>query len=275
MMTPEADELAELRRRAYGPEADIGTDPVARRRLRELEGRLRAVVKENSRSGAPTARSPQSEPADVFLRPPAVTAVDAVLIGAPREIPAAATGAATAAQADPTASVGQQPVGGVRIQRGLIGLAAATGVLLVVGSFWLGRSTGERQPDELFSENLAEPPAEVGRVPTDDDLHYGITPDAQRWQGRVADGLEIWTAETAEGNRCLTVTFDAEDRSGGGYRVIYGMSCAHTLDPSVEIQAGALPEPDHPDFADVQMLRFVWRSDGVAMFLDPAPPEPS
>ena len=31
------DELAELRRRAYGPHADIATDPVAQARLHELE----------------------------------------------------------------------------------------------------------------------------------------------------------------------------------------------------------------------------------------------
>lgn len=53
------DELAQLRARAYGPNADIGADPVAQARLRSLEERLRSVTLP---AHAETARS-DGEPA--------------------------------------------------------------------------------------------------------------------------------------------------------------------------------------------------------------------
>lgn len=58
----DAAELAELRRRAYGPGADIADDPAARARLEELEERARP-----SSSGAPTQASAEDSVPPVAL----------------------------------------------------------------------------------------------------------------------------------------------------------------------------------------------------------------
>jgi len=60
-------ELDELRARAYGPDPDIGGDPAALARLRELEAAHRAEVE--SRADAPT-RAPTRESATATDAPP-------------------------------------------------------------------------------------------------------------------------------------------------------------------------------------------------------------
>jgi hypothetical protein len=75
-MTDDA-ELAELRRRAYGPNADIDADPIALARLDELEESIRARFRSSRLSLADPARL---SPAD--LAPPSV-AVPAPLTAAP------------------------------------------------------------------------------------------------------------------------------------------------------------------------------------------------
>lgn len=52
-----AAELRELRLRAYGPDADIESDPAALARLRELEGMRRAAPGASSPGAAPAATS--------------------------------------------------------------------------------------------------------------------------------------------------------------------------------------------------------------------------
>ena len=60
-------ELAQLRRRAYGPGADIGADPAALARLDELETRIRLRFASPERTSAgpatPDTHFPTSAPA--------------------------------------------------------------------------------------------------------------------------------------------------------------------------------------------------------------------
>ena len=76
MATQDAGELAELRRRAYGPDADIDADADARRPLQELEAELREPV------SAPAAPSEDAWPDELSSLlddpPPEVAAPSAV-----------------------------------------------------------------------------------------------------------------------------------------------------------------------------------------------------
>ncbi|MBF9336286.1 hypothetical protein G3N30_08635 [Microbacterium lacticum] len=76
MDDPNALELTALRRRAYGPDADIDADPAALARLRKLEeqDRARAAASEARAEGAAEAVAQPDEPAE---RAPALTAVAA------------------------------------------------------------------------------------------------------------------------------------------------------------------------------------------------------
>lgn len=87
MTVPDDDELRALRRRAFGPGADIHLDPAAQRRLRELEAqrapvapRLRPAVPDAPRSVAAVASpEPESEPEPYPEAAPEATAEPSVL----------------------------------------------------------------------------------------------------------------------------------------------------------------------------------------------------
>ncbi|WP_460721027.1 hypothetical protein [Microbacterium aureliae] len=68
-----SDELRALRARAYGPGADISSDPDALRRLAELEARTRAPLAETERELAPPpeqARPRRPSPSRSNRHPP-------------------------------------------------------------------------------------------------------------------------------------------------------------------------------------------------------------
>ena len=247
MATQDAGELAELRRRAYGPDADIDADADARRPLQELEAELREPV------SAPAAPSEDAWPDEL----------SSLLDDPPPEVAA------------PSAVAPSSPTPTRPRRRGVWALAGAVVIVAISGiSFWLGGSVGQPQPDRVFNENLRELPSGISRLPLDEAMveDYGIDTSDERWQGRFAGGFDIWTTTTLDGNRCLTISEESSDGSGEEFRTVWGVSCAHTWDPMVELPGDSFSSANYPEFADVQTLRFVWRSDGVALFLDPRAP---
>lgn len=82
-MHDDAAELALLRRRAFGPDADIGDDPAALARLDELETRVRARFAHSSAAELPEA---PIAAADVVLEERGLPAA-AVIVGRPADPP--------------------------------------------------------------------------------------------------------------------------------------------------------------------------------------------
>lgn len=64
----ESDELQRLRRRAYGPDADIAADAAAQARLSELEGAQRAQLSPAAEAAGVAARLPERAPAEPWWR---------------------------------------------------------------------------------------------------------------------------------------------------------------------------------------------------------------
>ena len=64
----ESDELQRLRRRAYGPDADIAGDAAAQARLSELEAAQRAQLSPAVEAAGVAARLPERAPAEPWWR---------------------------------------------------------------------------------------------------------------------------------------------------------------------------------------------------------------
>lgn len=251
MTMHDAGELAELRRRAYGPDADIDADPAARRRLRELEAETR-----RGEAIAPHP-SPPAADAEVYAPP-----------SAPPPPPAADSAERADVDRAPLASPPAARAAGSR--RILLILLATVAVLIAAGAFWAGGRDDGPQPDDVLSAGLPEAPDADETQLADAGIfdYYGVDTADIRWQGKVADAVNVWTAENDEGERCLSVTLDSEGEGEGIYRSVYHISCASTLDPIVDIPSDVFASFNISGYTDVQVLRFVSRADGVAVFVD-------
>lgn len=201
-MSPErSTELAALRRRAYGPDADIARDPAAQQRLRELEE---------------------------LARPPE-TPVD-IPDTAPETAPAPQTGAAVVADADASARPSRPSPDGEPGDAGLpdgsppvpaparagrerswwrrIPLWAVTAIVGVA----VGAAIGLTWPDD------SEPPPDLtlGVDPSGGERGAGFTENLDYWgvdAGTVVphegfDTIQVWTALGIDESRCLLLSHE-------------------------------------------------------------------
>jgi hypothetical protein len=212
----EARELALLRRRAYGPDSDIGLDPAARSRLERLEAACHAR--------APSASA--HAPADAPHPPRAVTSQASA--SAPSEPqtwrePADATGwlpeRRTAPRAAPFLRGLLAPRRRVWLAAGAVAVVAAlvwagTQVFLPRADLTLGRiPAGEAARSFAGQGYFASHSVDVAGVERYED--YG--------------SLQIWLTTSTTGERCLVV--DADDYG------IVGIGCTPPgLDPIVDVR---------------------------------------
>ena len=250
-MDDDVAELAALRRRAYGPDADIDGDPVALARLDELETRVRLDL-------APAV--PDAEPEPDTL--PAMSAPAAVIVGEP-DRPAPRFGRRTV------------PVAGI--------VAAA----VIVVALAVGRPTsapvGEAAPETTAQ---AAPAAVVDEsettlvdIPLDRSLvRYVPQPAAPkfpvegalRWAESIGPsyGWTLWLARSsANGQRCILL--DRGDRTyarcSSEERFLGGL-----LDVSVPY-GDVAPEYRPAHMTSGQSLVFRWTPEhGVSVLLDQA-----
>ncbi|AZS38377.1 hypothetical protein CVS47_03033 [Microbacterium lemovicicum] len=244
-------ELARLRRRAYGPDADIAADPVALARLDELE----------------QAARPQPEPE----RAPE-----------PDPTPAAAA-SARLSEAPVAAAVVPGPSARPRAQWHLA-LIAGVGVLavLMAASAWRG---AELEPVAAPSPTASvaarfgdaspfsgDPTARVlQEIPVDDwfgdyfDLPSGETappfpvPEAVRWSAPLGDfyGGQLWLARSSSGLPCLAVVLGDDVRA----------DCRPAQDFDrgalvVTVPYSAIPAADRPPgMTPTESLGYQWLSD--------------
>jgi hypothetical protein len=232
-------ELAALRRRAYGPDADIQRDPEALRRLHELE--------ELARPADP------GDATDVDVLVPAIPDVDGSA-----EPGDAASGPEDSGESSSTAT--GKPADRWRSRRLwavaaiclAVGLALGAGAVAIPATFATGRPDFTLQPD---------PGLDAGGIEWADNLEYwGVVQDsAVRYENY--DNIQVLIGENADGGRCLILAF--RDRAFTG-------TCAPAdLDPVLDVYAGEWPvfleDPLNPG----GVVRFVARPDAVDVWFRP------
>jgi len=195
------DELAALRRRAYGPNADIGEDPRAQARLAELE---REHASREADASTVSRSAPRTGPAREVDGPSTV--------GADRGSPTAAdardganqVSAASRGEAAPNRTARR------RLRRALPWvIAAGAGVLAATfGVLYFASMTQPVVEARLVAR--AEPPA--GTEPPalqEDDLGFLETTNPA-WVSHGGYGpLEVWSTTAPHNWQCLAVVFQA------------------------------------------------------------------
>lgn len=194
--SPAEDELAVLRRRAYGPDADIGADPRAQARLANLERHL--ATREYGASADARTVPPIGRATEVVDPPTGVTVHGGS--AAPDAADEAERGiAATPAESAPSGSAAG------RMRRALPWVIAA-GALVVASA--LGA---------MYVDAVTEPSVEAQLVALDEPLPGSVPPALSRedlgWttdpvfvsHGRYGP-LEVWST-TAPHGQCLAVVF--------------------------------------------------------------------
>lgn len=258
------DELAVLRRRAYGPDADIAADPAARSRLAELEKLA------NQRLHAAES---VAEPA------PDVAATEDT---AAAEDPAPGAGGAVASESPSTADAAREPAHPAPrplARRWLILWAASVAVVAVL----VGAAVAALSP--LRPITLAADATHVAtvteKIPADDapwtQEWFGDDPDLQSYR---AYGLAIVASRhplyrAAGSDVCLTVfgieQYNAADRSFSG--ALYGGCAAGAFPATVQfVVDDTSPAALREAFPEGTALQFVLTPRGVDVFRDDLPP---
>lgn len=258
----ESDELQHLRRRAYGPDADIGADAAAQARLSELETAER-------RGATPIAGSaPTSVPQPVNMAPTEhESRGGSVTVHDPAEGPPAES----------------RPIGGGpaapwwrRRWFAISSGALAALILIVAGIVWMSQPQADEPaavPTETSMATVQRLPAGLGQgsyVPAPDfvlgpesvaaqpfDPHgilelLGVSLDEMRRYENF-QGLNVWSSESRYGLTCLFVAVPGQGIREG----LSGEGCSlKGLDTSVDL----------PPIGGDGLLRFVLRGDHVNVY---------
>jgi hypothetical protein len=272
-LTPaEARELADLRRRAYGPAADIGSDPGAQARLDDLQARAHGHSDTAPAATRPPAvwRRPGNGPAEMVAEAPEtvpappksvrptdvsddhVTARGDVLSDRPGEDPAAA-----AAGSRPFAALARVPVLGWIV-------IGCTLLLLLAVAWGVTQLTADRADVVLEVVDGEGPPPEYLAVglPGSGPL---VPSRFERYE--TYRSLEIWAAQDANGQRCLVVRTPDLERIGAG-----GSCVPAGLDPVYDyIIWGGLPPAVTEGLPQGTVIRFALVDGAVRVWLRTGP----
>ena len=187
-----SQELADLRRRAYGPEADIQRDPVAQRRLYELELLARPVATES-------AHERDVDQADPLTSRPVRDEASEALESTAPGLPVAAEEPAMEA---PPAAPAARPLWR-RIPLWTIGAVVGVGIGLALGLSW---PTSSEPPPDLTLD--VEPGAGERGAGFRENLDYwGVDPSTVV-PHESFDAIQVWTARAVDESRCLLLSFD-------------------------------------------------------------------
>jgi len=240
-LSPERSrELAALRRRAYGPDADIQRDPDAQRRLRELED----LAHPSADDEAPAQHAPET----ALVAAASVAPVDVEGQNAAR-VPTDQAPAATEVVTRPRWS--RIPLWAVAAAVGVVGIVAgiAIGVTIAARSapapdLTLGISPGAGERGDGFIANLN---------------YWGVNPNTVV-PHEPFDAIDVWTARGADDSRCLLLSHE------GGF---LSATCAGAgLDPVLDftIYSGLTFDLDAP-LPVGTVIRFVARSGAVDVWV--------
>lgn len=225
-------ELAALRARAYGPDADIDADPAASARLAELEELARP------RPAAPEA--------DALSAAPAAAAAEEV-----DEVP---EGIADAAAAREPARDHRRWWRDWRV--GAVG-AAALAVGLAVGLGIPPLATPQPNYTVALDPDAPVDPTEAWILQAQRALD--VLPGSLRQYEQI-EGVTMWTGENSVGSRCLIVVWGELWGNGG---------CAPGgLDPIVDFRSNPdIPMPLAATLDPGSLVRFIARGDVVEIWI--------
>lgn len=186
-----SQELADLRRRAYGPNADIQRDPIAQRRLYELEQLAR-----------PAADEPvhESEVARQEVLPPPGVGDEAS--DSPDSTEPEPSVAVEEAAVAPPATAARRSWWR-RIPLWAVAAVVGLGVGLALGLSW---PTSSEPPPDLTLD--VEPGGGEKGAGFRENLDYwGVDPSTVV-PHEPFDAIQVWTARAVDESRCLLLSFD-------------------------------------------------------------------
>lgn len=235
-------ELAALRARAYGADADIERDPAALARLAELE-EWHAFT---------TARNEQVAPSDPTVDEPSAAA--------------AATRAERGADAprDPTPDIARR-IRREKLKALALGAGVATGIAVAIGGLLLWAAP---RPSAVLHQITGPPSDQVLRLA---DYARSFLVDESTLHGfEPFRNLSVWAASSSLGNSCLLVFEPSTDN-------FLGASCVPPpAEPTVEIyDVPIYALQDWHEGLDVgAMARFVRNGDEVDVWVYDGRPLP-
>lgn len=244
-------ELAELRSRAYGPDADIHLDANALARLRELEDMARADAPDDIADAHPHDE-PAAEPAASVVPNGSHAAAAPADPADPAESSPFSAPPPDSPNADET--IADESTARPRWWRRLptwafVAVAAAVGLAvgLVLPALMPPRPVATLRPAPLDSAEL-------------DFQMYGIQAVSPVRYEPFHD-LEVWSAETRQGSMCIVVTTNTAEWMTAG--------CApEPLKPSADITYYPGMRPiDGLELPDGSVVRFILRDDVMEVWI--------
>lgn len=243
--TPELSrELADLRRRAYGPDADIQRDPEALDRLHELEEIVR--VETEAATVAPIEE----------VEPPSEPVIEGK-VSATQTEPAEPTATIAGAQDDPQSRTAREASARPWWRRGIVWAIAAVSLLAGVAIGAWAYSLTLPRPD--FTMEIDPGSGERGNNWNSVLAGWGVDPGSAVPYGQF-NGLDVWTVISDHGSRCVLITRESDPMS---------ISCAaQDLDPTLDLTVypGMAVYFDEP-MPDGTLIRMIARTGGIDVWV--------
>lgn len=251
-------ELRQLRLRAYGPDADIDTDPAARARLRELEEARRIPAQPAApiaprvippRPPVPTHSLAARHP-DVGSKPDALARASADNPAPAKPVPVPE--AVAAAWSRRVARWSRSPRA---IAVAAIALAFVLALAIVPGLF-ADRPAATLRIDASYTDDTA------GWIDSNSVYlrQLGVEiDDIVRYQNY--EEMQVWASRPGTSQRCIFVVF--------GNQGLWGLNCTpRGLDPITDVTLGPSAVPPSmresaPDLPDGSVMRFTLKGDSV------------
>ncbi|GAA1991455.1 hypothetical protein [Microbacterium pumilum] len=246
-------ELADLRRRAYGPDADIQRDPGAVARLHELEDLAREQPTESPALPEPARRPDRGEPAAAVVTP-----ADA------RNAPDGAGESDPPTPVEPSAVMlaPRRPWWRRPSVWAVAGVSLVVGVVIGAGGLWW-----ISQPDDSAGPDLT-----LGKSPTGGERGPGFAQNLDYWgiaRGSVIayepfDTVGVWTARGSDESRCILLSYEGQ---------IFTATCAgRGLDPVYDLTVDdGMPLTYEQPLAVGSVIRFIARKGGIDVWVEAVP----
>jgi hypothetical protein len=238
------DELADLRRRAYGPGGDIDADPTAQARLAELE-----AAERETRDGTPErdlkGHGKAPDPSTASSPSPASTDAD--------------TPESDEAEPQPPLRARLSWRRHPRLPW-MVAAAAAVVAVVALASTVAGELS---KPHPELSFAVTDPPGDAVRPPLDSGAidYWGIENSALDYRGSVGH-LDIWTLTSDQDVACIFFS------TGGEY---WGQNCAvRPLSTIVDFRSSPDTIPADslsPEVPAGSFIRFAWEGDVVNVYV--------